>query len=377
LGRICGTGGRHVARVVISGYYGFGNIGDEAVLAGIAASLRERCDPSIEIVVHSINPDATTKLHGLRAVHRYRLRDVVQTIRASDLMISGGGSLLQDVTSARSPLYYLGIIRLARMLGRRVMIYGQGIGPIRRPVIRFLTRVELDRVNAITVRDEGSRQALLELGVRTPRIEVAADPSFAVEPAAEDAVAAALAAAGVEKGEGLVGVSLRPWPGEDRWLPEVAAGIRDAAAELQARLVFLPLHASVDRHISSKAAECAHTASTVFSEESFLRQPRLTKALVGSVGLMVGMRLHALMFAASMGVPAVAISYDPKVREFAHAAGMPVLGIETVTGRSLTEAILASWQRRKDLGELARQCADQMRERALLSADIACRLCRD
>ena len=82
-----------------------------------------------------------------------------------DVLISGGGSLLQDVTSKNGILYYLGIIKLAQLLGKKVMVYAQGIGPIREPRNRKLTAKILNKVQAITVRDFESRTELLEMGI--------------------------------------------------------------------------------------------------------------------------------------------------------------------------------------------------------------------
>src|SRR5207247_740740 len=97
-----------------------------------------RLAPELEFAVLSVAPEATTQLHAVPAYHRARPHDVLAALRRCDLFISGGGSLLQDVTSLNSLLFYLMQIRLARMLRRRVMIYAQGIGPLLRPAARRL-----------------------------------------------------------------------------------------------------------------------------------------------------------------------------------------------------------------------------------------------
>ncbi|MGI6649378.1 MAG: polysaccharide pyruvyl transferase family protein [Bacillota bacterium] len=115
-------------------------------------------------------------MHGVAAVSRFNPISLIQTLRRADLLISGGGSLLQDVTSWRSILYYLGIVTLALILGQPVMFYAQGIGPIRRPWARWLTRVIANRVRLITVRDQDSLNELKHLGVTKPPVYVTADP---------------------------------------------------------------------------------------------------------------------------------------------------------------------------------------------------------
>src|SRR5579872_2840845 len=148
-------------RIAVSGYYGCGNTGDEAVLAGIIESFARRgAAGRAEITVLSADPDDTRQRHRLPAVDRMSMHAVRRTLRTSDLLLSGGGSLLQDTTSLRSLVYYLWIVRLARILGTPVMFYAQGIGPLRRRVSRAMVRVVADRVHYITVRDPGSARTL-------------------------------------------------------------------------------------------------------------------------------------------------------------------------------------------------------------------------
>lgn len=117
-----------MSRLVISGYYGFGNAGDEAMLAAILEAILEVV-PEADITVISGNPRHTAEKHGVKAVGRFDVTGIFNAIKRCDLLISGGGSLLQDVTSNRSLYYYLSIISLANMLGKKVMLYAQGMGP--------------------------------------------------------------------------------------------------------------------------------------------------------------------------------------------------------------------------------------------------------
>jgi polysaccharide pyruvyl transferase CsaB len=318
-----------------------------------------------------MDPARTTEIHGLPAVHRYRAADVIGSMRNADLVISGGGSLLQDVTSARSILYYLGIIRLARSLRRKVMVYAQGIGPINGRLNRMLTRCSLNGIAAVTVRDEESRDRLIEMLVRHPEIQVSADPSFAVEPAAPAEVSELLASFGVDPELDKLGISLRPWFGQERWLPEVAVGIRDAVTQLGVQPVFLPMQPTLDRDVTLRAAESVQRLSTVLPE---MQSPAQAKAITGQMGLVVSMRLHTLIFAASMGIPGLALSYDPKVANFARSAGIAALDLTDLTASDLKQAILGSWERRRELGETAGRRAAEMKGLALQSADIACKL---
>src|SRR5947208_2546495 len=117
--------------ILISGYYGFRNGGDEGVLAAILDHLEARLPAATVYTVTSGDAEYTERLHGtekrrVRAIPRQSPGPLLQAIRACDLFISGGGSLLQDATSLRNVVYYSTLIRLARMFEKPVMIYGQG-----------------------------------------------------------------------------------------------------------------------------------------------------------------------------------------------------------------------------------------------------------
>ena len=128
-----------MSRIVVSGYYGSKNAGDEAMLAAMLEVLGD-LDPKLHITVISADPEDTRKRHGVDAVSWLGLPAIIRELRQADLLISGGGSLLQNVTSRRSLYYYMGIIFLAFMAGLKVMLYAQGIGPIRGHLPRRLMR---------------------------------------------------------------------------------------------------------------------------------------------------------------------------------------------------------------------------------------------
>ena len=124
-------------KVLISGYYGFYNIGDEAILKSIIEALRNE-DPNIDIVVLSNDVEYTKNTYKVNAINRWKLNDIYKELLKCDGFISGGGSLFQDVTSSRSILYYTSIIWLAKFAKKPIFIYAQGIGPIDKKIIEKL-----------------------------------------------------------------------------------------------------------------------------------------------------------------------------------------------------------------------------------------------
>ena len=159
----------HRDRVVISGYYGFANAGDEAMLAAIVGSLKDII-PDVSITVITGNCRMTRENHNVQAVHRLNFFAIAAAIRRCDILISGGGSLLQDVTSARSLYYYLWIMKIALFFKKPVMLYAQGIGPVRGAKARRAVRKVLQRVAVIGVRDADSKAELAAMGVTKPPV---------------------------------------------------------------------------------------------------------------------------------------------------------------------------------------------------------------
>ena len=135
-------------RVALSGYYGFDNAGDEAVLSGLVKNLYG-CGIDMNcITALSIAPASTSADHGIESAHRYRPADLIRTLSQCDLLLSGGGSLLQDVTSAHGIFYYLAVVRAAQLMGKRTMFVAQGLGPLIRPASRKLVAAVANKLDA-------------------------------------------------------------------------------------------------------------------------------------------------------------------------------------------------------------------------------------
>jgi polysaccharide pyruvyl transferase WcaK-like protein len=82
-------------RVLIAGYYGFGNTGDEAILAAMLEDLRALM-PELEVCVVSGDPLETRASHGVSAVTFTDLAGIRDAAERADLLILGGGGLFQD-----------------------------------------------------------------------------------------------------------------------------------------------------------------------------------------------------------------------------------------------------------------------------------------
>lgn len=293
-------------KIVISGYYGYGNAGDEAILAGMLKTLRA-VGPRLEVTVISGEPKQTARDHAVEAIPRARPGPLISALRASDGLISGGGGLLQDRTSARPVAYYAGVTQLARLLGRPYVVYAQGVGPLRRAPNRRLAGVMLSGAAYCSLRDEASITFARAIGTRRS-IDLAADPALALQSHASRA------------GSPYLVVAVRNWPTRVDYIAAIRAALEELAGELS--IVALPMQGGADLGVS-RAVVSGIRGATVAAPTTTLTEHL---AILGGASLVIGMRLHALILAAGAGVPAIAVSYDPKVDAFAGQVGQPILG---------------------------------------------------
>ena len=351
-----------MTHIVISGYYGFSNTGDEAVLSAIVSGLKSQAGDDIEITVLSASPKETASLHKVGALPRTSISDVAGALRNCDLLISGGGSLIQDATSFRSLAYYLWIIALAKLYKRKVMILGQGIGPLRRSISRRLARRVLNRVDLITVRDAQSAELLGELGVRKPPVHVTADPTFLLAPASPEESLRLLSSAGIGAEEDVVAISLRRWPESPETEDTTVKALATLAKELPAKLLLVAMHTPEDDLLARRVHE------TVGSPQIAVQPgPWTAGELLGVLGrcrFVVAMRLHALIFAASVGTPSLGIKYDPKVGNFLTATGQEGITLEETASGLLAERAMGAWNARDMLASRLSESVPTMREAA-------------
>jgi polysaccharide pyruvyl transferase CsaB len=347
-------------RIVVSGYYGFGNIGDEALLAGLLTGMREAA-PEVSPVVLSADPTATTAVHGVEAVNRSSLSLVWRALHNSQGLLSGGGSLLQDVTSRRSIYYYLSVMALAQLLRRPYCLYGQGIGPIGRPAAQWATRLVLQGSRGVWVRDRASLTLVRELGARPVQLSVVGDPAFLLPPVSSGE-ADALGPADGQRPVWVIAV--RPWGDEAGWLPNLVTALGKAATEAEASLVFLPMHQRTDAILSEKMAQQIRNVYGVPVDVAEACSFHGARQLLACADMVLAMRLHALMLAVASVVPSVAISYDPKVEAFASEVGLPWIALGALKASSgacqLRQMIVAAWRASQEVTcQLKRHAGEQ------------------
>ncbi len=321
-------------KVVLSGYYGFANTGDEAILLAITRELKRLGHTPI---VLSSDPDATARDYGVQSAHRMRPLALLGAIVGCDALLSGGGGLLQDKTSRRNLTYYLWIIRIARMLGKRVAVFNQSIGPLSTEGARAVSST-LQNLTTI-VRDTGSVETLRRIGVEAV---LGGDPALLLE------------APNVPRDEKLIVIAPR---GGQRGATERLVQLATRLVNAGHRVLALSFQPGVD----TPEIQAFRAVQGVQLEET--ADPKRALELIAGAGAVIGVRLHAVILGAAVGTRFYGIAYDPKVAGFCTDAGAPYHGVDfdvPSLEREIVEARAPDWA-----------SVEAMRERCRASFGIA------
>ena len=358
--------------IVISGYYGLGNSGDEALLKSIIDDLK-KVDPDVTITALSGNAQHTKKNYGIKTVNRFNLLAVINEFRSAKLLISGGGTLIQDATSTKSLLYYLGIIFLAKKMGLKTMVYANGIGPIKEKNYSKVKKI-LDSVDLITLREEVSLEELKKCNVSNKNVIVTADPAFNLVPSSEERATEILSKYSVEKSDKLIAVSVRNCKNLPENFEEKMAQSLDIIAQSGYLPVFIPMQKSTDLAISLDIAAKMQTPSRVIDRNLTVSD---MLAVIGRCEIACGMRLHMLIFASVMNVPMAGIAYDPKIKGFMNYMSQTnFIELEKFSAEQFTKLVAGCIENLDGIKSQLEKSSEILEKKAKKNAELAIELIR-
>ncbi|MEM9153903.1 MAG: polysaccharide pyruvyl transferase CsaB [Cyanobacteria bacterium P01_F01_bin.33] len=297
-------------RVVLAGYYGFGNGGDEALLTSALQMLPAEAEP----IVLSPVPTQTSETYSVASINRWDGVGIQRVLRHSTAFVWGGGSLMQDRTSWRNPLYYGGLMGLAQRFGLKTIAWAQGIGPLQQRWTRWITRQCLQRCTAVSVRDRVSSQLLSDWQI--PHV-LAPDPVWAL---AATPMARTIDVRPTLANRPAIAVALRSHPLlTNTRLETIARGLVQLQAETETRIHFIPFQPRADLAIAQRLHRQLGDVSSVVD----IDDPRQLKGALRETRLTISMRYHGLVMAAAEGVPIFGLSYDPKVERLLQELDAP------------------------------------------------------
>ena len=292
-----------MTKYIVSGYIGFDNFGDEAIAKVLVEKLKSLNAEKITLI--SSNPKKTAKLYDVETCPMLKF---FGALKNSDVLVSGGVSLLQDVTSLKSLIYYLGVIYAALFMRKKVVIFAQGIGPINSLAGKFLTRLALRHAEKISVRDKKSQELLKGWGIIS---ELVKDPILELN-------------LPIKNKRGIVGIQLRNYPTlTDTFLNNLADEIIKRFSDKKIQIFSFQDNIDLDtcdkyaRILNKKGFENVEVFKKLSINEVFDK--------ISELEYMIGMRFHANVVAIKSGVKTLAIDYDVKVKKLAQEYNLPLI----------------------------------------------------
>lgn len=382
-------------RVLVAGYYGFGNTGDEAILSALLADMRAFY-PGLQFTVVSGNPDETSARHNVQSVVWNDPTAILDAVEASDLVLLGGGGLFQDhwgcpadtmLTRHHGGIPFYGAFPLLAAIRRKpCMLYAVGVGPLGCEDARRLTRTAFDLADIATVRDIESLSVLRSAKVECARVLVTADPAFSMVHSLEN-VANSQSHFGVRRGGLQVAVCLRSWDigvAPEKWEAEIAAALDSFVEAHNASLVFVPFQRLPESSLTDDLLAAERVVARMRNRDAArlevrLASPEEVARLLGHSDMVLGMRLHSLVFAIAGGVPAVALSYDAKVMSLMRRVGMEKCAVDLLSASSddLVSAMNRAWEDREQIRAALARAGHRLREQAKENARLAVSLLDD
>ena len=295
-----------MTKYIVSGYIGFNNFGDEAIARVLVEQLQNSGAEKITLI--SSNPEKTKKLHN---VNSCSMLGFLKPMTDADVLISGGGSLLQDTTSLKSLIYYLLVINAALFMHKEVRIFAQGIGPINSFIGKTLTKYTLRHVHKISVRDKISQELLKSWNINSDLVQ---DPIFSIniEP---------------KNSKGIVGIQLRKFQGADnKFLETLADEIISRFPNKKFEILSLQdaMDLEICRDFGSKLAQKGAQEVEIINgmniNDVFSR--------ISNLEFLIAMRFHASVVGIKSGVKTLAINYDPKVEKLAKEYNLPYINLD-------------------------------------------------
>lgn len=280
-------------RLLLFGYYGEGNLGDDLLLE----SLVENFHSKFYLGILTKRNDNLEKAFNVKIFNKFSF-EILKSILWSDIVIGGGGGIFQDKTSLRSFYYYFFIVFLSLLFNKRVFLLGQSFSPLKYKINEIFLAKILNRCKSIYVRDSFSKKYLEKIGVKSHKIKLSTDLSFLIDfPSYEN------------NNSNILGINLRSWNDFKFEEKEIETFINNIAESFE-KIYFFSFQQKDYQFYERLPSTFKSKVSVVTSKD-----PSFWKDF-SSCRLFIGMRLHSCIISMSLGIPFIAIAYDEKVKAF-------------------------------------------------------------
>ncbi len=328
-------------KICILAFIGSDNTGDEAILFSLLSAIR---NTENLIRIFSFNTEKTKALlkdladGNIEVINIENHSLVLRKIIDSDILICGGGGIIQDRTSFYSLPFFLLRALLAKSANKKIMFYGIGAEPLRSNFSKILTKFVLNSSNIITVRDKESKQNLLDCGIKNNLIKITADPAVSLGGISGIEAKKLLREQGININKKIMVICLRQWFDIYRLIPvkivkkfnirtkkdklkyeyfikEISKFLEYCENKLEFQLVFLPFWKERDNKVHKEVRELIKNKDNVFVLEKHYN-PLEIKGIISIADFILGMRLHSIIFATTKKKDFLAINYSEKVKNY-------------------------------------------------------------
>lgn len=337
--------------ILLCGYYGAGNLGDELSLAVTCDELSRRTADARLVALTRSRMPLSRDIASIPYLSFGRIEKELSKTR----LVLFGGSLFQDSTSLRSLLFYAHLAASARRRGCRTALIG-GIGPLETRAARRICAAVLPRFDLLCARDAASAAELEALGCRN--VLVTADPVGIIGARKVGADLSPTHECGIRDGERerererFFLICPRPIAhlrrytvaDEARMCSELARFCVEFEASDGSRPLLLaasPEDVSVCRRISEEAGALAHGPLPAILKCTELDTDTLL-TLFGCARTAICCRLHAAMLSYLSGTAPIAVDYDPKVGGFVGElprGAAAAISVEKLSSRALFDLV--------------------------------------
>lgn len=408
-------GGYKMKRIVIEGGGDFShNRGDEAYIASMISMFRDSFK-NLEITKFAGYPEEIEQRYGIKAIYSgsnpvRRLKSFWPTLKAivnADLYVWGGGHIILDSYGIHSIIYRFSRPCFAKLIGKPVIAYAIGAGPLDSRLARFIARICLNKFDVITVRDKFAEDLLRSIGVNKPPIHVTVDPAIVLIPATPERAIQILRDEGVPVSSTPL-IAILPWGPSfrekrsivpmifrkknenvlsermaeyDNHLSVMASACDYMVKNFGAHLVVIPIDISkqghggdskVGKYIISKMK---NKNNATLIEENY--SPKEIKAVLGRMELAIGSRMHGLILASGEDVPLIGINFTQKIRSFAEIIGQEryFVNVEDITTvDKLTSMIDSLCKNRAQIKEEIKMRVKELEQKAKLNVKLLAQL---
>ena len=361
-------------KILISAFIGSDNLGDQAIFESIVGRLHKNKD--LDLAAFTLDRTKYKTTPFVRFIETLNPFRVTAEIYRCDLLVIGGGGIIQDETTVYNLIRHTYKAVAAWVLGKKYMFFAVGISPVRSKVNKILARVVLQNAEAVTVRDSRSKINAQSLGV-TKKIVVTADPVVGLDVEYKKQISK----------RPYVIVSLRHWFDIHRYIPvEIAQSLSLRSQKdglkyesftstlaqffdwvidnYKYRMIFLPFFDQRDDHIASDVIAKMNYSNLT---KNISKQQTIpdTVSLIAGAECLIGMRLHSLIIGACVNTPFLALSYSEKVANFTHELGLQQFGhdIEKLSVASLQDCFERMVSGRKIIKGTLRRRMHVLKER--------------